>query len=431
MTGRPHILFDATRLANRAGRGPPTGIDRVALAYARWLQGQDRAPFTPVVSWAGRLTRLPRAKFDRLIEIAEPPCQGGLGTAEQAALWSGLQGGLGPGGGAALRAGAAAPAPGRLAHTAGSAARFVRSRTGRAPAGTLYLNVGHSGLDRPGFVERLVASGLSIALMIHDLIPITHPEFCGPGAAERHVRRLEAGLEHASLIIANSNSTADEIAAYARGWDHPEPPVAVALLGLERAFTDEPPPPPSSAPYFVAVGTIEARKNLTLLLTVWRRLAERMGPLTPKLVLAGGRGWENESVIDQLDRSQAARSLVHEVANLGDRQLAAIVAGARALLAPSLAEGFDLPAMEAMALGTPVIASDIAAHRELAPSARLIDPLDGPGWLAAIQAACLSPARPRPVPPPTWEAHFETVERALGLAGGEAAEAGPVRAAYG
>ena len=205
------------------------------------------------------------------------------------------------------------------------------------------------------------------------------------------MRRLEAGLRHASVIIANSHSTADEIAAYAQGWDHPEPPVTVALLGLERAFIDEPMAAPASAPYFVFVGTIEARKNLAMLLTVWRRLAERMGRLTPKLVLAGARGWENESVIDQLDRSSAARSLVHEVANLDDAQMAALVAGARALLAPSLAEGFDLPVIEALALGTPVIASDIAAHRELAPSARLIDPLDGPGWLAAIQAACPHP----------------------------------------
>ncbi len=431
LTAAPHILFDATRLANRARRGPPTGIDRVVLAYARWLQRQDLTDFTPVVSWSGRLTRMRRGLFDRLVADAARSSLGERETARQAALWSTLQQGLGARDGAALRSGRAPATPGRLARITDGAVKSVRSHLGSAPRGTLYLNVGHSGLDRPGFVARLAAQGLAIAVMIHDLIPITHPEFCGPGAAERHVSRLEATLHHAALIIANSQSTAAEIAAYAQGWERREPPVAVALLGLEEAFLSQPPRQPAVAPYFVFVGTIEARKNLALLLTVWRRLAERMGRLTPHLVLAGARGWENEAVIDQLDRASAAASLVHEIADLSDGHLASLVAGARALLAPSLAEGFDLPVTEAMALGCPVIASDIPVHHELAASTRLIDPLDGPGWLAAIQAACLAPARPAPRAAPTWEAHFDVVAAALQLASDTARKPPTSRARYG
>jgi glycosyltransferase involved in cell wall biosynthesis len=105
---------------------------------------------------------------------------------------------------------------------------------------------------------------------------------------------------------------------------------------------------------------------------------------------------------------------VHEIADLRDDELARLIHGARALLAPSAAEGFDLPVVEALALSTPVIASDIPAHRELAHGALLLDATDGPGWLREISAAA---ARPRkrgpPFQAPTWQDHFEIVRRAL------------------
>ena len=83
--------------------------------------------------------------------------------------------------------------------------------------------------------------------------------------------------------------------------------------------------------------------------------------------------------------------------------------GAQAVLAPSSVEGFDLPAVEACALGVPLIASDIPAHRELVPQATLIDPLDGLGWLKALETATLH----RPTAPayqaPTWQSHFQQI----------------------
>ncbi len=410
--GPRHVLFDATRLADRRRPGLATGVERVVLAYARWLRG--RGDFTPVVSWSGRLATMPMAQFQTL--AAHTP---ETRREAQDAVWDHLRAGLSRGGQAepALRSTTLGPAKGFVERTARSAGRLFTRRAPAPMSGALYLNVGHSGLDKPGFVESIAAQGHAIAVMIHDLIPITHPEFCRPGAGARHVRRLEASLDHAELIIANSMSTSADIAHYARGWERRTAPMIVAPLGLEQAFTAPIAPveadPP--APYFVFVGTIEARKNLALLLTVWRRLAEHMGPITPHLVLVGARGWENEAVIDHLDRSPAVRTLVHEIDSLSDRHLAALLAGARALLAPSLAEGFDLPVMEALALGCPVIASDIAVHRELAPAARLVDPLDGPGWLAAIQTASVTPADRTPRPTPTWDAHFALVAEALGM----------------
>jgi glycosyltransferase involved in cell wall biosynthesis len=131
-------------------------------------------------------------------------------------------------------------------------------------------------------------------------------------------------------------------------------------------------------------------------------------------VLVGRRGWENESVIDHLQRSKAVIRLVHEASDLSDRELAQLVGGAAALLSPSLAEGFDLPVVEAMTLRTPVIASDIPAHRELAGgTATLLDPVDGSAWLQAIASAARSHQRGLSYGAPTWSAHFAQVQAAI------------------
>jgi glycosyltransferase involved in cell wall biosynthesis len=286
-------------------------------------------------------------------------------------------------------------------------------RGAAAQAGAVYLNVSHFGLEQPQALARLAARGVRPAVFVHDLIPIRRPEFCAPGAAARHERRIEATLAHARLIIVNSQATARDLADYAVERGLPAPRPCVAPLGLESAFLERPEPLASPVPYFVVVGTIEPRKNLAFLLTLWREIAGRLGEGTPRLVLVGRRGWEYEAVLDHLDRSPPVRRLVHEVGDLKDKEIARLLAGAVALLAPSLTEGFDLASLEAMAVGAPVIASRIAAHEELVAGAQLIDPLDGPGWIGAIEAALAARISPSPFRAPTWAEHFAIVEEAL------------------
>lgn len=152
-------------------------------------------------------------------------------------------------------------------------------------------------------------------------------------------------------------------------------------------------------------------------MTLWRRLEERLGARTPSLVLVGRYGWENEAVLDHLQRSPNLQGVVHQASNLSDAALARLMRGARAVLAPSSVEGFDLPAVEACAMGLRLIASDIPPHRELTPGAELIDPLDGLGWLDAIERATLAtPAVPsNAYAAPDWAGHFRIVAEAIGL----------------
>jgi glycosyltransferase involved in cell wall biosynthesis len=415
------ILFDATRLFMRASRTSPTGIDRVAQAYGRWLLSRPDVDTTPVCSLGGVITSLSPAAFRRV--VAPRPAE----SEEAVGDWRRLVATLSalPSGAPALRLTAARTSretrPERyLRFGLGLAVNWrPRRYDARQGGGPIYLNVSHFGLEQPHLLDRLAARGVRIAAMVHDLIPIAHPEYCSPSASGWHLRRIDAVLEHADLVISNSQSTADELIAFAERAGRRIPSICIAPLGLEPAFRVRPDPGMGQHPYFVCVGTIEPRKNIGMLLALWRRLAERMGDATPPLVLAGQRGWETEAIVDHLDRSPPVQRFVHEINGLGDTELARLIAGARALLSPSFMEGFNLPVAEALAMGTPVIASDIPAHRELAPDACLIDPLDGPAWLEAIEPAARRGAG-ADIPSPTqaspgWPEHFAIVASALGL----------------
>ena len=410
------ILFDASRLISRSERSSPTGVDRVCLAYAEWLIDRPDIRMVPV-----------RSRHDRLVAV--DPDWFRQNVRRLRSRWSGPT--RPDADGKRLLAALSSeqpltesiisppPDPAETDRNHGRRLRvwrqFVRSRPlSEVPSGRAYFNVGHTSLNTPDILSFLARSQVPSVVLLHDLIPITHPEFCRPGDGERHRVRVINALKYASRILVNSEYTAFELRRFAESERLPAPPIDVVHLGLEPGFTAARKPVPPR-PYFVHVGTIEARKNLAFLLTIWRRLQERMGDKTPRLVLVGRYGWENEAVIDHLERSPNLRGLVHQAAGLGDEALAELMSNAWAMLAPSSVEGFDLPAVEACALGVPLIASDIPAHRELVPDAELIDPLDGLGWLAALERATLNRPSARAYSAPTWSAHFAEVERRIGI----------------
>jgi len=190
---------------------------------------------------------------------------------------------------------------------------------------------------------------------------------------------------HADGVIANSQATADAM----RGYLPEGTPVAPLLLGVEPRppATDAASPFPCGRPYFVMLGTIEPRKNHLTLLHAWRAMAARLGrERCPGLLIVGARGWDNEQVVDILDRCVALRGIVVEAGRLPDGEVTAALEGARALVMPSFIEGFGLPVAEALASGCPVICSDIPAHREVGAQApEYIDPVDAPAWVSMIE----------------------------------------------
>jgi glycosyltransferase involved in cell wall biosynthesis len=314
--------------------------------------------------------------------------------------------------------------PTRRQLTALLAGAVTGGRRSEAVAGLPYFNIGHTGLDEPGHGRWVREKGVRAAYFVHDLIPITHPEYCRPGEDRKHIARIRQVLECAQTIICNSESTASELTDFASAESMPLPPMVVAPLGIESptrpAAASEVAAP--EAPYFMMLGTIEARKNHLLILQLWAELARTMGAQCPHLVIVGQRGWECEQAVDLLDRAAILRGLVHELPRCSDEDVRHLLSGARALLFPSFVEGYGLPLVEALGAGTPVIASDLPVFRELAGDVPdFLHPIDGLGWLRLIAQFAAVDSAPRAAQierlkryrAPGWSRHFDIVDSIL------------------
>jgi glycosyltransferase involved in cell wall biosynthesis len=136
--------------------------------------------------------------------------------------------------------------------------------------------------------------------------------------------------------------------------------------------------------FWLAVSTLEPRKNLQRLVRAYCRLASELGARQP-LVLAGGRGW----LADQLEQELAENVSRGRVVRLGyvtDAELEWLYANCFAFVFPSLFEGFGLPVVEAMSLGAPVVVSNAASLPEVVGEAGLqVDPLDEEALFIALR----------------------------------------------
>jgi len=280
------------------------------------------------------------------------------------------------------------------------------------------LHTSHNGMEFGRYYSAMARRQIRPVFMVHDLIPLTHSEYCRPNVDATHRLRMHTALKQASGLIMNSQATLDSLAAEADRANLPLPPTVVARLA--SGVTPRPlAPRPVPTPYFVMLGTIEPRKNHWFILHVWRRLVEQLGAAAPKLVIIGRRGWECENVVDMLERCESLKGVVIEEAHCSDEQLHAYLQHAQALLFPSFVEGYGMPLAEALALKVPVLASDLGVFHEIADDIPdYLDPLDGPGWLARIHAYAQtnSPERNAQLTrierfrEPTWAEHFEHVD---------------------
>jgi glycosyltransferase involved in cell wall biosynthesis len=387
LSGR--IILDLSRLLSRAREDVPTGIDRVELAYAQYLLANmpEQVQFGamhPIGHWGLLPTALARRFVERTARhwAASDITATGARRAASALRTALLLGGMG--------------------------------RLRRRPSRSIYLLTSHHHLNRPRLIESVLErERAALVCLVHDLIPIEFPEYARPGEPERHQQRMHTVARLADGVITNSESTKQALLPYLARAGR-APPVAVAHLGVRRARPEHPTPP--SFPVFACIGTIEPRKNHLLLLNLWRRMANEQ-KLPPQLIIVGRRGWENENIIDMIERCQVLQGVVEERNTMSDDDVRTLLLGARALLLPSFAEGFGLPLAEALALGVPALCSDILTLREVGGNVpEYLDPLDGPAWMRAI-ADYAQPDSPRRAAQlqrlqhweaPNWPAHMAT-----------------------
>lgn len=361
---------------SRAQAPAPTGIDRVEMAYARYLleHEKSRTQFCAMHP-LGLLGTLPLPMTEDFI-------------GELAAAWEGDGEGQ-----AVLKAR-------RLGH------RLLRWRGGfpaekSGPCNAVYLLTSHHHLTRPRIIGAALKRWRAFFVpMLHDLIPLDYPEYARPREPARHARRLATITHLADAVIVPSDAVGAALHSRLTETGRPDVPVWVVPHGIPHDMTRQDTLSDGMAvrwsdrPYFVCIGTIEPRKNHLLLLNLWRRMATECGARAPRMILIGKRGWENENIVDMLERCPALSGSVIELNDLPDRETAALLRGARGLLFPSFTEGFGLPLAEALALGVPVICSDIPVFREIGGDVPYYaDPLDGPGWRAAIDDFCAGGSR--------------------------------------
>jgi glycosyltransferase involved in cell wall biosynthesis len=225
-----------------------------------------------------------------------------------------------------------------------------------------------------------------LVVSLHDAGYVLFPESYTPRGRSFHQTGVKRAAAKADLVLTGTAAAADEIAANTpitrdrisvTPYGVETTPVDAAAVGAVRKKFD------LDRPYALWVGTLEPRKNVGTLVAAF---AEAVGEarLEHDLVLVGPTGWLTSGLIDADHKRRLGRRL-RVVGHVTDLELGCLYSGADVFALPSLHEGFGLPALEAMAYGTPVICSDIPALREVTGgAARLVDPTSRPGWAAAL-----------------------------------------------
>ena len=402
-------LLDLTRSVSRLGQGPMTGVDRVEHAYLQQLLSLPVPLFALVRTRAGYLL-LDRSGVQGIADRISGKTA--LGPTDRMGRWMWR--------GAPIRARAEASTR-RLAVARCLPFGLTRLLRRHLPAETAYLNTGHTDLTARVFRAIKSLPGGRVAVLVHDVIPLDHPEFTRPGTTGAFARKMRQVSAGADLVIFNSTDSQTRAARHFAGYGR-VPPSVVAHLGVTSARPapqDLPAALDLSQPWFVTIGTIEPRKNHAFLLDLWEKLAAE-GPAAeiPNLFILGGRGWNNEAVFKRLDGAAVMESSVFELPGLSDGAVSALLQGATALLFPSHAEGFGLPLAEAAGLGVPAICSALPVfHEILGDYPVYLDVNDSYSWLETIRSMVKAtgqgqdplngPRQARGLP--TWGEHFKTV----------------------
>jgi glycosyltransferase involved in cell wall biosynthesis len=275
-------------------------------------------------------------------------------------------------------------------------------------------------------------STVPTVVTMHDLTFFDHPEWHERSKVVYFRRMMLSAARRADTIIAVSHDAADRLRARLRprgevfvihhGVDHGR----FTSTGDERADLAALAAHGISPPYLAFAGTIEPRKDVPALVRAFARIA----PAHPEvqLVLAGGDGWGVTEARAAIASSGVATRVLRP-GYLDDATLAALFRRAAAVAYPSLAEGFGMPALEALASGAPLVTTSGSSLDEIVgDAALLVPPADGPALASALErllddaavATRLRAAGPARAAAFTWdrsvEDHVDAYRRTVAVA---------------
>ncbi len=421
------VALDLTNLALGPIRFTPRGIDRVELGYARHFLNHWGGECVPVIptSWGVRYFERERAL--RGIAELEQQWQETISPADDKVYVRTK---------AFLDGHEVEPLShdarlkptfidrgrrfGRLLSATGFA--FGRSVGRQLPKRAIYLNVGQLEVFRPTLMWLNRRPDVCSVFMLHDLIPIEYPDHHLPIGIRLHRALVTNTAEFARALIVPSRAVQASVRQAMTQRRRNDIPIHVELLPVSPEFLGPAINDPQlvNTHYFLLCGEIDLHKNQLLLMQIWQKLVARNEAQAPKLVIAGFPGVTSRPIVDFFRNCTAIHGHVVLASGLSTPALRQLMINARALLMPSLAEGFGLPIVEALAQGTPVLASDIPAHREAGKDGDVtyIAGDNADEWLSRIEAFSKSAKsadrmRASTYKPRTWNDYFTGIEAFL------------------
>ncbi len=340
----PAHLLDVTRTVSRAGLRP-TGIDRIERAYITRL-ADDPAPLFGLVRTRLGFMLLDRTACQQLLAHCDRPMW------QHSDLISRLSRRKDS------RRGKTETGLRRMALDRSTGPGLTNMLKRHLPRGTVYLNTGQTNFDDRIIHALRACDTTRIAIYLHDTIPLDLPEVQTPKSCLAFKRFFNRVDRHADIVMCNSKQTKAQILSHAATLE--DDAIHILWPGQPAMTLGAAPVGPwTGKPYFVVIGTIEPRKNIGFLLDLWHAYT---GSEDPHLVLCGRRGWMNKDVFARLDTQPRN---VHELSDLDDSAMWALLENSNGLLFPSRAEGFGYPAIEAAALDVPVICTPLPVFQEV------------------------------------------------------------------
>lgn len=241
-------------------------------------------------------------------------------------------------------------------------------------SGSVFLDINscwHTLPQRSWLLPRLKNRNVEIIVLIYDLIPITHPQFLIDQTRMKFMHYIIAHMRYADKIITNSIAVADDVYTLYKELEMNPKPVTVIPLGADftkranrtvgkvsrtaRSIA-------SSGKYILTVGTIEPRKNHSVIFDAYKEYLEDENV---QLVFAGHIGWNVDSLIDEFKSHPHYGKQIHILDNANDETIGFLYEHAFMVVFASYTEGFGLPTIEALIHGVPVIVSDIPVMHEI------------------------------------------------------------------
>jgi glycosyltransferase involved in cell wall biosynthesis len=240
---------------------------------------------------------------------------------------------------------------------------------------------------------------LPVVVTVHDCTFFDHPEWHERSKVLVFRRAIRVAARRAAVVVCVSETTArhlravvpvaGEVIVVPHGVDHDRftPDASSEQDGalLRRAGVDP------GRPYVLFVGTVEPRKDVASLVSAFAQVADQ--DPEPLLVIAGRRGWKEQAVDAALAAASRHRERIVCTGYVPDECVPALLRTAAVAAYPSLAEGYGLPALEALACGTPLVTTAGTAMAELAGDAAVLVPPADPEALAAALAGALASGR--------------------------------------